>query len=84
MYSKHTIAERIVDKLFFKHKYLISSIVTPEDTVVEAAKILTEAVTTNSKCTESGKMVLLKQLAKVIKKIAEKKQEVVYNQPKTC
>ena len=64
MYSKHTIAERIVDKLFFKHKYLISSIVTPEDTVVEAAKILTEAVTTNSKSAESEQMVSLKNWQK--------------------
>ena len=51
VYSKHTAAEIIVDTLLFKHKYLTSPIVTLEDTVVEAAKILTYAVTANSKVT---------------------------------
>ena len=45
---------------------------TPEDTVLEAAKILTDAVTANSKSTDSEQMELLNQLAKVFKKIAEK------------
>ena len=51
VYRKHTRAEIIVDTLFFKHKYLTSPIVKLEDTVVEAAKILTYAVTANSKVT---------------------------------
>ena len=52
VYRKHTIAERSFDALFFKHKYLTSSIVTPEDTVREAAKVLIEVVTDSSNKTK--------------------------------
>ena len=55
VYIKHTRSEIIVDTLFLKHKYLTSPIVTSEDTVVEASKILTDAVTANSKSNESEK-----------------------------
>ena len=72
MYSKHTRAEIIVDTLLFKHKYLTSPIVTPEDTVTEAAKRLTYAVNANYNSNKSVKMESLKQLVKVFKKIAEK------------
>ena len=56
VYSKHTRAEIIVGTLFYKQNYLTSPIVDPEDTVVEATKGLTEAVTAISKSTESEKM----------------------------
>ena len=49
--------------LLFKHNYLTSTIMKPEDTVVEVSKILTDAVTANSKSTDSEQMELLKQLA---------------------
>ena len=71
VYSKHTRAEIISDTLFFKHKYLISPIVTPEDTVLEDSKRLTDTATANSKTTEYEEMQSLKQLAKVFKKIVE-------------
>ena len=80
---KHTISERIVDTLFSKHKYLTSPIVIPEDTVLESAQRITEPVTANSNSSESDKMVLLKQLAKVFKQILEKNaQEVADKQLK--
>ena len=41
--------------LLFKHNYLTSTIMKPEDTVVEATKRITDAVTDNSKSTESEK-----------------------------
>ena len=63
VYSKHARAEILVDTLFFKHKYLTSPIVTPEDTVTEATKRLTDAVTSNSKITESEQMESLQKLA---------------------
>ena len=75
VYSKHARAEILVDTLFFKHKYLTSPIVAPEDTVVE--------VTSNSNSTKSEQMELLKQLGKVFNKIAEKNsQEGANKQPK--
>ena len=60
----------IFDALFFKHKYRTSPIVTPEDTVVESAKGQIDSVTANSNSTKSEQMELLKQLARVFKKIA--------------
>ena len=69
VYSKHIRSERIVDVLFFKHKYLTSIIVTPEDIVAEPAKILTDAVTANSKSTDSEQMESLKPLAKHLGKL---------------
>ena len=60
VYSKHTRSEGIFDTLFFKQNYLISPIVTPEDKVVEAAKILTDAVTANSNIIESEQIESLK------------------------
>ena len=56
VYIKHTRAERIVNTLLFKQKYLTYPIVKPEDTVVEVSKILTDAVTANPKITESEHM----------------------------
>ena len=57
---------------------------TPEDTFVESAKRLTEAVTANSKSTKSEQMVSLKQLEKMFKNFAEKNaQEVADKQRKT-
>ena len=53
VYSKQTGAEIIVNMIFFKHKYLTSPILTPVDTVVEATKIITDSVTTNSNSTKS-------------------------------
>ena len=75
VYSKHTRADRIVDTLFSKHKYLTSPIVIPQYIVVEAAQRITEAVTANSKGAKSEKIVSLKKLAKVFKKIAEKNSQ---------
>ena len=60
VYSKHIRAERIVDMLFFKHKYLTSPILTPEYKVGEDVKRLTDAVTANSNSTESAQMKSLK------------------------
>ena len=60
VYSKHTGAEIIVNALFFKHNFLTSHIVTSEDTVVEAAKRLTDTVTAYSKRTKSEQMGSLK------------------------
>ena len=62
VYSKHTRSERIVDMIFFNHKYITSPILMPEDTVVEATKRLTDAVTANSNSTNSEQMESLKQL----------------------
>ena len=47
--------------LLFKHKYLTSPIVTPEDTAVESAKRLTDVVTANYNSTKSEQMELLEQ-----------------------
>ena len=61
MYSKHTRAKIIVDTLFFKHKYLTSPIVTPKEKFVESSKIITDAVTANSKSTKSEQEAADKQ-----------------------
>ena len=83
VYSKHTWSERIVDTLFFKHEYLTSPIVAPEDTVVKTDQRLIEAVTAKYKGAKSEKNVSLKQLIKLFKTIAEKNsQEVVDKQLK--
>ena len=55
VYRKHTRYERIVNLILFKHKYLTSPIMTPEDAVVESAKRLTYEVTANHKSNESEK-----------------------------
>ena len=83
VYSKQTRTKRIVDTLFFKHNYITSPIVTPEDTVVEASQRLTEAVTANYKGAASEQMLSLKQLEKVFNQIEEKNaQEVADKQLK--
>ena len=83
VYSKHTRSEIIFDLLFFKNKYFTSPILTPEDTVIEAAKRLIDTVTSNSNSTKYEQMESLKRLGKVFKKIADKNvQEVVDKQPK--
>ena len=56
VYHKHKGSERIVDTLLFKLNHITSSIVTPEDTVLEATKRLTYAVIANCKSTESEQM----------------------------
>ena len=81
--SKYKRAKRVVNTIFFKHKYLASPILTPEDTVIEAAKRLTDAVAANSNSTKYEQMESLKRLGKVFKKIADKNvQEVADKQPK--
>ena len=44
VYSKRTRATRIADTLYFKHKYLTSLTVMPEDAVVAAAHLLTNVL----------------------------------------
>ena len=56
VYSKHTRSEKKIGTLIFKHKCLTYLIVTPEYTVVESAKILTDEVTVNYESNESEKM----------------------------
>ena len=56
VYRKDKRAERIVNTLFFKHKYLTSPIVASKDTVVEAAKKIIDVVTANSKIKDYEQM----------------------------
>ena len=72
VYSKHTISERIFDTLFFKHKYLTSPIVRPEDTVAEYFKRLTYAVTTKSNTTESEQIESYNNWRKCLRKLQRK------------
>ena len=44
VWSKHTGAEQISDRVYFKHKHITNTTVSPEDTVVQAAKELTAAL----------------------------------------
>ena len=69
VYRKDKRAERIVNTLLFKHKYLTSPIVTPEDAVVESAKKLTYAVTAKSKSTESEQVEYKKNWQKCLRKL---------------
>ena len=72
MYSKQTRATRIADTLYFKHKYLTSPAVTPEDAVVAAAQQLTNALKGNS-ISDSEHFKNLKIVAKVFEDIANEK-----------
>ena len=56
VYRKDKRAERIVNTLFFKHKYITSPIVASKDTVVEAAKKIIDVVTANSKIKDYEQM----------------------------
>ena len=47
LYNKETRAERISGTVFFKHKFLTSPIITPEDRVVDAAQELTSTLQGN-------------------------------------
>ncbi|KAL7532914.1 hypothetical protein ACHAXR_004935 [Thalassiosira sp. AJA248-18] len=67
---KSTRAERIADTIFFKHKYLTSPTVTPEDAVVAAAQQLAQAIGGNSKG-ENKAMEALKEAAKLFEEIAQ-------------
>ena len=44
VWIKKTREERVTDTVFFKHKYLTNPKVTPEDKVMAAAQILTQAM----------------------------------------
>ena len=72
VYIKHTRYERIFDMLFFKHKYLTSPIVTPEDTVVESTKGLKYTVTAKSKSTDSKYMESVKNWQTFLRKLQRK------------
>ncbi|KAL7526429.1 hypothetical protein ACHAXR_001484, partial [Thalassiosira sp. AJA248-18] len=74
IYNKTTRAERIADTLFFKHKYLTSPSVTPEDAVVAAAQQLAQAIGGNSKG-ENKAMTALKEAAKLFENIAQENKE---------
>ena len=65
----------IFDTILFKHKYLNYPIVTPEDTVVESEKILSDTSTAKPKSNESEQMESLKQLAIVLRKLERKTQK---------
>ncbi|KAL7530483.1 LOW QUALITY PROTEIN: hypothetical protein ACHAXR_003517 [Thalassiosira sp. AJA248-18] len=74
IYNKTTRAERIADTLFFKHKYLTSPSITPEDAVVAAAQQLAQAIGGNSKG-ENKAMAALKEAAKLFENIAQENKE---------
>lgn len=73
VYSKQTRATQIADTLYFKHKYLTTPAVTPEDAVVAAAQQLTNALKGNTS-SDSEHFENLKTVAKVFEDIAKEKQ----------
>ena len=76
LYNKATRSERISGTVFFKHKFLTSPIITPEDRVVEAAQQLTSALQGNVPGSNQ-QMDALKNVAEVFESIANQKQAEV-------
>ena len=74
IYNKATQTERIADTLFFKHKYLTSPSVTPEDAVVAAAQQLAQTIGANSKG-ENKAMAASQEAATLFENIAQENKE---------
>ena len=64
----------VTDNVFFKHKYLTNPEVTPEDKVVAAAQILTQAMKGNL-TGESEEMEALEKWQKFLRRLQNERHE---------
>ena len=72
VWIKKTRAERVTDTVFFKHKYMTNPKVSPEDKVVAAVKILTQAMKGNL-TGESEEIEALEKVAEIFVTVAKRK-----------
>ena len=72
VWIKKTRTERDTDTVFFKHKYLTNTKITPEEKVVAATQILTQTITVNV-TGESEGMEALDKVAEIFEMIANRK-----------